>query len=54
MKYVPKYAIDHLLEHYYEHKISNDIDLDPCKTGKSLRIKQPIGTCGDDYTECLG
>lgn len=34
MKYVPKYSMDHLLEHDYEHKISNDIDLDPCKTGK--------------------
>lgn len=33
IKYVPKFTIDHLMEHYYEFKISNDIDLDPCKTG---------------------
>lgn len=33
IKYVPKYSIDHLLDHFYEFKISNDIDLDPCKTG---------------------
>lgn len=35
VRYVPKYSIDHLLEHYYEFKISNDIDLDPCKTGNN-------------------
>lgn len=33
IQYVPKYSIDHLLEHFYENKISDDIDLDPCKTG---------------------
>lgn len=32
-KYVPKYTIEHLQEHIYGWKISNDIDLDPCKTG---------------------
>lgn len=31
--YTAKYTIDHLLEHVYDFKISNDIDLDPCKTG---------------------
>lgn len=32
-RYTAKYTIDHLLEHVYDFKISNDIDLDPCKTG---------------------
>lgn len=40
VRYVPKYSIDHLLEHIYESKISNDIDLDPCKTGKSNPVEQ--------------
>lgn len=36
--YTPKYTIDQLMEHVYETRISNDIDLDPCKTGKSPQL----------------
>lgn len=32
--YMPKFTMVQLLDHVYETKISNDIDLDPCKTGK--------------------
>lgn len=31
-----KFSIEQLMNNVYPHKISNDIDLDPCKSGKPI------------------